>query len=431
MQPMQMKFPSESAMRRHVRATLLTGHRILLRHKSTRMLAPFLLMGKNEQIDAANVPQGYPPTAWTDGTDKFYVTEYMAKLTNQKQVNALILHENGHVFLKHLLRLAGMPDQKLANQAADYAVNDFIHHLDPEIAELAPDWLYDPKFHGWTVFQIYRCLEAEQKAKQPQPQPGQQGSGQPVAGEGKPAPAGTKQRGEAMDHHQFDEFKEMTVEEKQAVEKAVNEALAQGSVLAGAMGGGLPVELQKAMNSQGNWLHVVTDWMSSSMQGGDEYTFRKFDRRAFTYGAYVPGTETERLGCGLISFDTSGSTLGPEMEKFAGEAERLLTTYPPEEVRVLWWDTQVRGEQMFTPDTYPDFVKQLKPRGGGGTRAGCIDKYMRQHGIKPDFHIIMTDGYTESNIEWQGDRSVPTLWIVTQNAQFRAPFGQVVFTDKV
>lgn len=407
------------------RAALLKGHRILLRHKSTRMLAPFLLMGKNELVNAEDVPQGYPLTAWTDGTNKFYVTEYVTKLTNQKQVNALILHENGHVFLKHLLRLAGMADQKLANQAADYAVNDFIHHLDPEIAELHPDWLYDPMFHGWTVFQIYRYLEAEQKAKQPQP--GQH----PAHGGGKPAPAGTKQRGEAMDHHEFDQIEKLSDEEKQGMDKAVNDALAQGSVLAGAMGGGLPVELQKSMISRSDWLRVVAEWMSSSMQGGDEYTFRKFNKRAFVYGSYLPGTETERLGCGLISFDTSGSTLGPEMEKFAGEAERLLETYPPEETRVLWWDTEVRGEQLFTPDTYPDFVKQLKPRGGGGTHAGCIDKYIRQHGIKPDFHIIMTDGYTETDIQWLGDRSVPTLWIVTLNAHFRPPFGQVVFTDKV
>ena len=38
--------------------------------------------------------------------------------------------------------------------------------------------------------------------------------------------------------------------------------------------------------------------------------------------------------------------------------------------------------------------------------------------------IVFTDGYVESNIEW--NIGVPTLWLVTENKNLQVPTGIVI-----
>lgn len=411
---------------RKARIAMITGHRQLLEHPSTKSLSTILLSGKNEVVSKMHLPKGYPATAWTDGTNKYYVAEFVNSQSTQQKVNGLIVHENGHPLLKHHVRGAGL-DPKLRNIAMDLVLNDMIHHMDRSVVALPDGALYDPMFHNWTFMQVYRFLLQEGEGKNPQP-----GKGHPQPGKGQPAPSNTSLRGDPIDQHDFSEgIDEMSDEERTAKEEEIDNKIAEANVMAGMSGSTVPSTIQQAVVSRRNWLSVVREWMTSVLSGKDEYTYRRFNKRALSYGVFLPGTETERLGCGVISFDTSGSTLGPEMEKFAGEAQKLLDNYPPEELLALWWDTQVRSEQRFTPNMYANFVKLLKPVGGGGTHVGCVGAYMFKKNLRPDFHIIMTDGYTEQPIQWQADMTVPTLWIVTQNAHFKAPFGQIVFTDQV
>jgi predicted metal-dependent peptidase len=421
------------------------GHQQLMQHIETRFLSGVIMVGESTVIEAKD---SAIKTAYTDGLNKRYVAEYIVK-QDQTVINGTILHENLHNALMQLPRMKELPDRNLANKAADYVVNDIIHHIkDKNLCRLGEGWLYDPMFHGWTVHQIYRYLKQEQESQQedkPEPQdekgedgeqgeqdkpePPQAGNGHPKDGRGDAAPQAAKRAEESQDEHDVDAAEERSPEEEKQVEAQIQQALEQGSMIAAAMGKAVPQKIRAAMNPKIDWVGVTRDFVTESLRGGaDQHTWRSFDRRTLIHDVYLPDTETETLGRGLISFDASGSTVGPEMGKFISSTQVLLVEMPPQEVRVLWWDDRVRSEQTFTPENYSAFTSLARCVGGGGTRVSCVDKYMRDHGIRPDFHIIFTDGYVESNIDWRGDRSIPTLWIVTENAQFVAPFGQVVFT---
>jgi predicted metal-dependent peptidase len=93
----------------------------------------------------------------------------------------------------------------------------------------------------------------------------------------------------------------------------------------------------------------------------------------------------------------------------------------------LWWDTEVHGEQVFSPEDYNNLKDILKPQGGGGTMVSCVSDYINTKKINSEAVIVFTDGYLESDIKW--NISVPTLWLVTQAKSFTPPSGKVVKKD--
>jgi predicted metal-dependent peptidase len=92
-------------------------------------------------------------------------------------------------------------------------------------------------------------------------------------------------------------------------------------------------------------------------------------------------------------------------------------------VRVLWWDTDVHGEQVFEGD-YANIAGLLKPMGGGGTHVSCVNHYINEQKINAECVIVFTDGYVESDITW--NIPSPTLWMVTERKSFTPPVGKMV-----
>ena len=75
---------------------LKKAHLRLMRHPETCLYSGIILMGKSEVEDE-------PYTAYTDGKNKRYSSQFLATLTLE-EVTALVLHENLHVVLMHLVR---------------------------------------------------------------------------------------------------------------------------------------------------------------------------------------------------------------------------------------------------------------------------------------------------------------------------------------
>jgi predicted metal-dependent peptidase len=110
------------------------------------------------------------------------------------------------------------------------------------------------------------------------------------------------------------------------------------------------------------------------------------------------------------------------------QLQTICDVCKPETVRVLWWDTDVHGEQVFGGDS-PNVKDILKPLGGGGTHVGCVSKYIEQKKYSPDCIVVFTDGYVEDTPRWE--TGVETLWLVTQNRNFKPPKGKLVKIDKL
>jgi predicted metal-dependent peptidase len=176
-----------------------------------------------------------------------------------------------------------------------------------------------------------------------------------------------------------------------------------------------------------DWKDVLRDFVSSATKGKDEFTWRKFNKRMLANDIYMPSLENESIGEVVIAIDTSGSISNEQVAEFASELASICDTCNPDKVRVLWWDTAVHGEQVFSQN-YTDIAKMLKPMGGGGTWVSCVSEYLIKHNVKAECVLVFTDGYLENDIKWEIES--PSLWLVTECKSFTPPSGKKIFIER-
>ena len=378
---------------------LKKAHIALMKHRETALYSGVMLMGKNAVIED-NV------TAYTNGVDKKYGREFISKLTDP-ELRGLILHENLHVALKHIPRFKKefKDNAQAINVATDYAVNDVIMNLnDRDLCKLPEGGLYDAKYHNWSVREIYEDLKKQQKENK------DSGKGESL--------------GKTLDEHGFEDAQNMTDEEAKEMSGKIDKALREGGILAGRMGAKIPRVIGDMLEPKVDWREVLREFVSSATKGNDEYTWRRFNKRQMANDIYLPSMENESIGELIVAIDTSGSIGGQELTEFASELASICSVSTPSKVRVLWWDTNVHGEQVFLPEHYGNIKELLKPQGGGGTMVSCVSEYLNKQRVEAEAVIVFTDGYLESEITW--NVKCPTLWLVTQNNNFVAPSGKVV-----
>jgi predicted metal-dependent peptidase len=395
---------------------LKKAHIALMKHPETAFYSGVILMGQSSVDDGV-------PTAYTDGRNKRYGREFMSKLTDP-QLRGLILHENLHVALKHVGRFTKefKDEPMLINVATDYAVNDVIMSMnDKGFCELPEGGLYDAKFHNWSAREIYNYLKS---TLPPQPKvsislSGGAGEGQGQSQSIKISIDGKELEVKTTDEHDFS-AKEMSPAEQAQLSDSIDRALREGGILAGRMGSKMPRQIGDLLEPKVNWREALREFVTSSTRGSDEFTWRKFNKRMVANNLYLPSLENETVGELIVAIDTSGSIGGVELTEFATELASICDAVEPSKIRVLWWDTEVHGEQVFEGN-YTNIKDMLKPQGGGGTHVGCVSDYIVKNKIVAEGVLVFTDGYVENPIKW--DVSAPTLWLVTQRRDFEPPMG--------
>jgi predicted metal-dependent peptidase len=367
---------------------LKKAHLILMRHKETALYSGIIMMGTSKVIDDC-------PTAYTDGINKRYGREFMTKL-NDAELRALILHENLHVALKHVRRFKKKMKEnaQLMNASADYVVNDVIVSLqDKSLCKLPQGGLVDSRYHDWSVNDVYKDLKKQQK-------------------EGKEPELGT------LDEHGFEdgEGKELSPQQQQELDSKIERALREGSMLSNRVGGdkgNLPRNLQELLAPKIDWKDVLQEFVSQAVRGKDEYSWRRYDKRLIANDIYMPTTISETVGEIVVSCDLSGS-IQEELKYFIAELQSICEMIQPEKLRILWWDTEVSGEQVFTLKDYPNLTSLLKPTGGGGTDPECIPEYISANNINAEAIVVFTDGWF-STPKW--NTATPTLFITTDREE--------------
>ena len=389
------------------------GHIALMKHPETALWGGVMMMGSTEVVDEAI-------TAYTDGINKKYGRAFLTAICpTQAEVNGLILHENLHIGLRHHLHGADMfkEDGEKANKAADYVVNDMITEISkkyPELVQLPRGGLYDPQYHNMSMREIYKLLKSKK------------GGG---GGGGKPDKEGEKGSGSGGGEYEFDKHdfgKPMTQEEAKEMDGKIDRAIREGALLAGRLGIDLPRSVTDLLNPVIDWKKELADFVTSSCKGKDEYTWRKFNRRLISNDIYLPTVENETIGEVVVAIDTSGSIGQQQLNEFASELVSICEAVSPDAVRILWWDTKVHGEQLFT-DNYDQIGSMLKPLGGGGTRVSSVAEYINKKKINAECVLVFTDGFLENDVQW--NISSPTLWMVTENKHWTPPSGKKVFME--
>lgn len=410
---------------------LKKSHVFLLKHPKTQQLGGIILMGSNE------VRSGIP-TAYTDGLNKRYGAEFIEKLTDA-QLNGLVMHENGHIFFRHVSHQKKLfrENAKLANVAADFVVNDMIKEINDAQIELPDGALWHPMFHNWSMVKVYNFLKEQQKQREGKGEGGKSG-GQGQKDEGSQG-GETQNKGPGQtdldklldnldEHDSLDEHDHEAAEkldEKEIGEK-IDKALREGGLLAGILGGNKSRQIDELLQPKVDWREALRDFVMAQCVGRSDYTWRRFNSRQVVNDVYVPSVVNENIGDIVVAIDTSGSIGGAQLTAFASELTSICESVTPEKVRVIWWDAQVHGEQVFQGN-YGGIAHMLKPLGGGGTRVSCVSEYLVKKNIKAECVVVFTDGYVEGDIKW--NHTDPLLWLVTENKSFMPPAGKKVFME--
>ncbi len=376
------------------------AHIALMKHPETALYSGVMMLGESEVVEDC-------PTAKTDGFNKYYGRKFIEGLTDLN-LRALILHENLHVALNHVGRFKKEYHKNPHNMnvCADYVVNDVINHLeDKTLCELPEGCLYEEKYHNWSVNEILRDMEKQDNSDE--------------------NCCEMTTNLQPLDEHDFEGGgQEMTPQEQKEMTQKIENALKEGSILAGKVGGKIPRAIDELFVPKIDWREMTREFVSSTCKGNDEFTWRKFNKRMLPNDLYLPSMENESVGEIVIACDTSGSIGQEELTIFATELQSIVDTVTPDLIRILWWDYDVCSEQVFRPDQYQDLHKLLKVEGGGGTRLSCVSEYIIKEQIKTDAIIVFTDGWVEHDIQW--NISTPTLYIVNGNTDFKGTTGSIV-----
>jgi predicted metal-dependent peptidase len=414
---------------------LRKSHVFLLKNPKTMQLGGIILMGKSSVEDDV-------PTAYTDGVNKKYGRKFLSTI-NDAQVNGLVMHENGHVFFRHVTHHKRIfkENAQLANVAADFVVNDMIVRLDDANIALPPGALWNTQFRNWSVIQVYDYLNKRKKElDKEKPQDGEPCDNPSNPDENNDSQGGeklTNERGETdidkmlrnlkdvktIDEHDIEAGSEM---DESKVSEGVDRALREGGLLAGILGGNKNRQIDELLEPKVDWREAFREFILAQCLGKDEYSWRRYNRRLLANDVYLPTAISETVGEITVAIDTSGSIGGEELASFASELVSIAETVTPEKIRILWWDTKVHGEQVFTGN-YVGIEHMLKPLGGGGTRVSSVSEYLISKNVQTECVVVFTDGFVESDIKW--DHNAPLLWLVTQNKSFTAPAGKVVKFD--
>lgn len=389
-------------------------------------LSGILMMGETAVVEKGDKrsPMG---TAATNGKDKYYSRDFVMGLSEQ-ELNFVVIHEAKHVMYQHLTIWAHLykQDPKLANMAADFVINNETIESDPQgtFAKMPKGGLASPHFNGMDTQSVFKQL---QQIKQQQQQ--QKDKGQKVtAGKDRGVPDLTGDDGEGMDYHDWEDADSMTDQQKQNLQAAVDQAIRQGAILAGKMGGDIDRGMIEAMKAKIDWREVLREFVVTSCDNKDQSTWRRPNRRWIQHDIYMPTQEGEAVGGIVFGGDTSGSIDNVFLGTFLGELASICEMVSPEQVDVLWWDAAVAGHETYKREELHMLVSATRPKGGGGTAPSCVTKYMKEKKMKPMCVIMATDGYVGS--DWGGDwMGIPVLWVVKSNPSATASVGVTLHVD--
>ena len=358
------------------------------------------------------------PTACTDGKNVYYGRQFCSTLS-EPELRFLILHEALHKMAQHMriYKAIHTLDGQRANAACDYWINGELikQNKGTSFLKMIEGGLYNPKYYGMTVVQIFKDLEQQGG--------GGQGTGQ-KDGEGNEITKGAPSSGDAMDEHDWSGG-QLTEEERASIEKDVEIAIRQGRQLAGKMSGDTPRMIDDILAGRVDWRTELAEFIKQVMAGRDETSWSKMNRRMFHIGNF-PGSVSTTCGRLVIAPDMSGSIWGPILSQFMGEIKKLCLELKPSGVDILWWDTEVCGVQSFEPDQYDNLDSLMKPVGGGGTSPQCVADWLVLNKTNNyECVVLLSDGYVDSFPTFE----IPALWAMTTDIV--APTGRTVKLDEV
>ena len=356
-------------------------------------------------------------TAATDGRKFYYNSEFVNKMP-VKQVEFLFGHEVLHVVYDHMGRRDSRRDPRISNIAADYCVNNDL--VDQRVGEKIPVGLYDQKYKGWSMEEVYDHLMKNATQKQLSEME-KQIIDDHLDGEGDDGDAADGEGGGERTHSGGLRPK-LSEEEKKEIRDEMKDAVLQAAQAAGAgnLPGGVKRMIQDLTEPQISWQELLEQQIQSTIK--DDYTFARPSRKGWGIDAILPATKPGETIDIFIGIDTSGSIGPEELKIFFSEIQGIMDAYTEYKIKVVGWDTQIGGVGEFTSENMAS-ITEFDPKGGGGTDPHCVWEYLIENGIEPKKLIMFTDycffGWSPEDVESYCD----TVWIIKGNPSAEPEFG--------
>jgi predicted metal-dependent peptidase len=332
----------------------------------------------------------------TNGRDVYYGRSFVESLTDQ-ELTAVVLHEALHMAYNHAWLWRGLwkEDARLANMAADLVINLEILDLSKkhrDLLQLPQCALVSEEYRGMDTGEVYRRLKDQ----------GEEGGG-------------------GFDEHNFDE---LTDEEKEAVAAEIDQAIRQGALMAGKMGGEESRLIGELTAPKIDWREQLREFMSAVSQGHDDSTWRRPNRRWLGEDLYMPSSISESMGSLVVGIDTSGSVTGEMVSAFLSEVVGICQNVMPEVLHLIECDATIQSHKVFDQGSLDQLGAITELHGGGGTDMRVVFRYIVQQNIKPEAIVILTDGYTP----FPEELPCPTLWVITER-YIQAPVGTTIHLE--
>ena len=377
------------------------AHVELMNHKDTMEYAGVIMVGKYKVSEDI-------PTAMTNGIDCIYGDEFIRKLSESDR-RGLIMHENLHKTFQHTFLWKHLYEQnaKIANQACDYVINIIIKDLDKKsgaFVTLPQGGLYDERFRGMSSQEVFDILMDERE---------EGGSG----GDGD----GDDEEGAGLDSH---DWSDLPKDKQDEIKKEIDQAIRQGALMAGKLGGNLSRELGELLQPKVDWREQLRDFVTSLADGKDVSTWQRVNRRWLQHDMYMPSTLSETIGRIVVGIDTSGSCFDA-LEPFLSELQSICATVKPDIVDLIYWDTEVAKHEIYDREKQDKLVQSTKPAGGGGTDPSCVPAYIEANKLNPECVIMLTDGYVGTWGTWKH----PLVWCIVGGNKATPTVGASIYVD--
>lgn len=350
-----------------------------------------------------------PTFASTNCFDRISYNPAWTRALTLKQLGYVLMHEVTHIALLHALR-QGARKHNRWNHAADYAANAMLDEVQgsngqplyerPEkilipglgvCSLLTADWV-----KGLSAEEIYDKLPDHQGGAGAQPG---------TCGETchlDPSPGPTE-----------DQIEQLTDRVIAAHEAWV------ASHQRGTMPASLLRLIERLRAAKVPWTRLLHQFAGSALAKEDFSLFPPHKRWLYEDDIIRPSMRSPSIGALVVSVDTSGSISQAMLQAFAAEVAKLATL--SEETLLLTHDAAVH--QVIRTSELPHFLKTLDFKGGGGTSHVPVFDYLREHRLRPDLFIALTD--LESDYpDWKP--SFPVLWTTSEDHGSPPPWGRVI-----
>ncbi len=294
-------------------------------------------------------------------------------------------------------------NHKIANMAADYFNNAYIHEQINSITyPMNGGYLYDKRFSGMTKQEIYDILVKE-NPEDNNPLQGDLGNGSPQDDDNGQGSGGKSKE-------------EMIQEVQQAVQQAA--IAAEQSGYGKTIPGNVKEFLDKLYNPKLPWNELLQRYMSD-MLNRDDYSYSRPNPHYLSQGFYIPSLHSESVGAIGMAHDESCSVSDEDVRLYLGAIHDVWETMKPSSLEIVGFTTQISKKFKFN---HGDSLDGINFRGHGGT---CIFPVM-DHFKDKELEVLVV--FTDMEFQYPDvEPPYPVIWICVGNKNARPPkFGTMI-----